>query len=212
MRNLEVCSLRDRDRDDTWNLWDRDQGSQKWVSRRVSTPRPSLETPSMISTNLVRLNCNDEPVVHATQTRSCQRLVRSETTTTLVCRTEPFQTSWSTKRRSCVLNLSCDHHRVWIKAKQLQQCFRPTRKNKHCLFLAFPKFINVQNRIKTTNFYILRTITFIQQKFSQSDPVLIRPKLASSWSSPTSPDPCSSLLSNKNVHHTTEQAQKHFWK
>jgi len=35
----------DRDRDETWDLRDRD--SKKRVSRHVSRPRPSLETPSL---------------------------------------------------------------------------------------------------------------------------------------------------------------------
>ena len=33
---------------ETWNLRDRDRDTQKWVSRRASRPRPSLETPSLI--------------------------------------------------------------------------------------------------------------------------------------------------------------------
>jgi len=43
IRSLETCRLQDRD--EIWNLRDRD--SQKWVSRLVSRPRPSLETPSL---------------------------------------------------------------------------------------------------------------------------------------------------------------------
>ena len=43
----ETCSLRDQDRDETWNLRDRD--SQKWVSRRFSRPRPILETLSLLN-------------------------------------------------------------------------------------------------------------------------------------------------------------------
>jgi len=39
LQSLETWNLRDRD--ETWNLRDRD--SQKWVLRRVSRPRPSLE-------------------------------------------------------------------------------------------------------------------------------------------------------------------------
>jgi len=33
---------------ETWNLWYWDRDSQKWVSRRVWRPRPSLETPSLV--------------------------------------------------------------------------------------------------------------------------------------------------------------------
>jgi len=43
IQSLETYSLRDQD--ETWNLRDRDL--QKRVSRRVSRPRPSLETPSL---------------------------------------------------------------------------------------------------------------------------------------------------------------------
>ena len=43
----KVSRRRARDRDETWDLRDRD--SKKRVSRRVSTPRPSLETPSLAS-------------------------------------------------------------------------------------------------------------------------------------------------------------------
>ena len=52
IQSLDTTSLRDRDeiwnvrdRDEIWNL--RDQDSQKWVSRLVSRPRPSVETPSL---------------------------------------------------------------------------------------------------------------------------------------------------------------------
>jgi len=38
---------------------------------------------------------------------------------------------------------------------------------------------NQWNRITTKIFYIFRTITLKKQKISQSDPVLIRPRLAS---------------------------------
>ena len=47
-RNLNktfLCNIRSLE---TWNLRDRDRDSQKWVSRLVSRPRPSLETPSLI--------------------------------------------------------------------------------------------------------------------------------------------------------------------
>jgi len=36
-----------RDRDETWDLRDRDWDFKKRVSRRVSIPRPSLETRSL---------------------------------------------------------------------------------------------------------------------------------------------------------------------
>jgi len=36
-----------RDRDETWDLRDRD--FKKRVARRVSRPRPSLETPSLVN-------------------------------------------------------------------------------------------------------------------------------------------------------------------
>jgi len=48
IQSLETWKLRDRDRDGIWNLRDRDRDSQKWISRRVSRPRPSLETPSLL--------------------------------------------------------------------------------------------------------------------------------------------------------------------
>jgi len=47
IQSLETWNLRDRDRDETWNLRARDPDSQKWVSGRVSRPRPSLQTPSL---------------------------------------------------------------------------------------------------------------------------------------------------------------------
>jgi len=46
IQSLDTWNLRDRD--ETWNVRDRDRDSQKWVSRLVSRPRPSLETPSLI--------------------------------------------------------------------------------------------------------------------------------------------------------------------
>jgi len=42
----ETEMLRDRDRDEAWDLRDRD--FKKRVSRHVSRLRPSLETPSLI--------------------------------------------------------------------------------------------------------------------------------------------------------------------
>jgi len=42
-RETETEILRDRDRDETWDLRDRDRDFEK----RVSRPRPSLETPSL---------------------------------------------------------------------------------------------------------------------------------------------------------------------
>jgi len=46
----KVSRRRARDRDEAWDLRDRDRDSKKRVSRHVSRPRPSLETPSLAST------------------------------------------------------------------------------------------------------------------------------------------------------------------
>jgi len=45
----KVSRRRARDRDETWDLRDRD--FKKRVSRGVSRPRPSLETPSLVFNN-----------------------------------------------------------------------------------------------------------------------------------------------------------------
>jgi len=48
MQNLETeTEILDRDRDETWDIPDRDWDSKKRVSRHVSRPRPSLGTPSL---------------------------------------------------------------------------------------------------------------------------------------------------------------------
>ena len=49
IQSLETWKLRDRD--ETWNL--RDRESQKWVSRRVSRPRPCLASPHHYKVNTI---------------------------------------------------------------------------------------------------------------------------------------------------------------
>jgi len=49
MQSLETETEILRDRDETWDLRDRHRDLKKRVSRRVSRPRPSLETPSLLS-------------------------------------------------------------------------------------------------------------------------------------------------------------------
>jgi len=48
MQGLETETEIFRDRDETWDLRDKDRDSKKRVSRHVSRTRPSLETPSLI--------------------------------------------------------------------------------------------------------------------------------------------------------------------
>jgi len=47
MQGLETETEIFRDRDETWDLRDKDRDSKKRVSRHVSRTRPSLETPSL---------------------------------------------------------------------------------------------------------------------------------------------------------------------
>jgi len=48
MQSLETETEILQDRDETWDLRDRDRDSKKRVSRHVSRPRPSLKTPSLV--------------------------------------------------------------------------------------------------------------------------------------------------------------------
>ena len=90
------------------------------------------------------------------------------------------------------LNVICSHR--WIQFEM-----------KNCLSRAIAihgkiqsHLANLQNRITTKTFDMFRIITKIQEKFCQSDPVLSANFQKNC--SPTSPDPCSSLIRTSTIN------------